>query len=215
MHFNFIIIPAIIIATAVIGGKYTTQGLKPWYENLKKGFRIYMRGNLLNLLPILILIVVLVFTFLGDAFIVTHDPIEMNLADRLKPPSAAHFFGTDEFGRDVFSRVVSGTKISLSAAAFVLVVASAIGFVVGATAVMVAIAGNCGGPNAEAGAAVTVSTEVCSGLNGIRFGTVLTPSIAWSGVKASLGLLSFASTSDFSPIDGATAATTVESVVGE
>jgi len=121
--------PSSIPASVTSKGAFVET--KNWYENLKKGFRIYMRGNLLNLLPILILIVVLVFTFLGDAFIVTHDPIEMNLADRLKPPSAAHFFGTDEFGRDVFSRVVSGTKISLSAAAFVLVVASAIGFVVG------------------------------------------------------------------------------------
>lgn len=121
--------PSSIPASVTSKGAFVET--KNWYENLKKGFRIYMRGNLLNLLPILILIVVLVFTFLGDAFIVTHDPIEMNLADRLKPPSAAHFFGTDEFGRDVFSRVVSGTKISLSAAAFVLVVASAIGFAVG------------------------------------------------------------------------------------
>ena len=121
--------PSLIPASVTSKGAFVET--KNWYENFKKGFRIYMRGNLLNLLPILILMVVLVFTFLGDAFIVTHDPIEMNLADRLKPPSAAHFFGTDEFGRDVFSRVVSGTKISLSAAAFVLVVASAIGFVVG------------------------------------------------------------------------------------
>lgn len=36
MHFNFIVIPAIIIATAIVGGRYTSQGLKPWYENLKK-----------------------------------------------------------------------------------------------------------------------------------------------------------------------------------
>lgn len=102
-----------------------------WHQTFRKNFRIYLRGNLLNLLPILILLAVIVFTLFGDAFIVTHDPIEMNLVYRLKPPSADHFFGTDEFGRDIFSRVVSGTKISLLAAAFVLVVASTVGFTMG------------------------------------------------------------------------------------
>ncbi len=102
-----------------------------WLTSFKKGFRLYLRGSLLNLIPIVVLLVVAVFTFLGDAFIVRYDPIEMNLSDRLKPPSAQYYFGTDEFGRDIFSRVISGTKISIMAAAFVLVVAVSVGFTVG------------------------------------------------------------------------------------
>ena len=54
--------------------------------------------------------------------------------DRLKPPSSANYFGTDEFGRDVYSRLISGRKISIMAAAFVLTVAVFIGFIVGVSA---------------------------------------------------------------------------------
>jgi peptide/nickel transport system permease protein len=102
-----------------------------WLAGFKKGLRMYLRGSLLNLIPILVLLVVAVFTFFGDAFIVRYDPVEMNLSNRLKPPSAQYFFGTDEFGRDIFSRVISGTKISIMAAASVLVVAVSVGFSVG------------------------------------------------------------------------------------
>ena len=43
----------------------------------------------------------------------THDPTRLNPAQRLKPPSAANFLGTDEFGRDVYSLVVHGSRVSL------------------------------------------------------------------------------------------------------
>lgn len=45
--------------------------------------------------------------------IATHDPYASNLAEILEDPSAAHLFGTDELGRDVFSRVVYGARLSL------------------------------------------------------------------------------------------------------
>jgi len=107
---------------------------KTWLDSFKKEFRIYLRGNTLNLLPLLILLVVATFVIFGDAILVTHDPIEMNLMDRLQPPSSSHYFGTDEFGRDVYSRLVSGAKISIMAAAFVLTFAVIIGVVVGVSA---------------------------------------------------------------------------------
>lgn len=103
-------------------------------EKLSQEIKIYLRGNVLNLLPLLIMLVVAAFVFFGDGLIATHDPIEMNLADRLNPPSSDHFFGTDEFGRDIYSRVVSGTKISIGAAGFVLFFASIIGVVIGVSA---------------------------------------------------------------------------------
>jgi peptide/nickel transport system permease protein len=107
---------------------------KTWFAKLKQEFRIYLRGNLLNLLPLLILLVVAVFVAFGDTLLITHDPIEMNLMDRLQPPSQVHYFGTDEFGRDIYSRLISGAKISIMAAAFVLTFAVLVGLIVGISA---------------------------------------------------------------------------------
>lgn len=68
----------------------------------------------------------------GAAFgprLAPEDPLEQCLEDRLQKPSGDHWLGTDEFGRDVLSRLLHGTRISL----FVGVVAVAIGVVVGGT----------------------------------------------------------------------------------
>lgn len=61
------------------------------------------------------LVICLLFILLAlTANVVATQPYDQqNLLERLKPPSAAHWFGTDEFGRDTFSRVIYGTKISI------------------------------------------------------------------------------------------------------
>ncbi len=46
-------------------------------------------------------------------WIAPYDAVEMRLQDRLQPPSAAHLFGTDDFGRDIFSRVVWGSRLAI------------------------------------------------------------------------------------------------------
>ncbi len=62
------------------------------------------------------------------------DPLAQNLSERLAPPSSAHWFGTDELGRDIFSRVIHGARISLPAAFFVVLVSVTIGSLLGAAA---------------------------------------------------------------------------------
>ena len=63
------------------------------------------------------------------------DPLEQNIIDKLQPPSAEYWFGTDEFGRDVFARLVWGSRISLvvsiAAISIALVVGGTIGLVSG------------------------------------------------------------------------------------
>ncbi len=64
-----------------------------------------------------------------------YDPLEQNILSRLKPPSQAHLLGTDEYGRDVFSRVLWGTRISLTVGilsiGFGLIVGTAMGTIAG------------------------------------------------------------------------------------
>ena len=66
--------------------------------------------------------------------IATHDVTAQNLAMRYAAPSAAHWFGTDSLGRDVFSRVVYGARISLEVGIIVVTVSSVIGVIIGSIA---------------------------------------------------------------------------------
>jgi len=62
---------------------------------------------------------------------IANDPLSFDPLNRLKRPSAEFWFGTDQFGRDVYSRVVHGTRISLIVGVSVAVIATAIGLIVG------------------------------------------------------------------------------------
>jgi peptide/nickel transport system permease protein len=60
-----------------------------------------------------------------------YDPVENDLLTRLKPPSAAHWLGTDEWGRDVLSRLLFGAGVSVSISLFTVVAAVASGTLIG------------------------------------------------------------------------------------
>ncbi len=64
--------------------------------------------------------------------IATHDVNAQDLAIRFATPSADHWFGTDALGRDVFSRVVYGTRISLQVGLIVVTITGIIGIIIGA-----------------------------------------------------------------------------------
>lgn len=63
--------------------------------------------------------------------IATHDPVKLDILARFSPPSAAHLFGTDEVGRDIFSRVVIGARTSMLTAILVVACASVAGALIG------------------------------------------------------------------------------------
>ncbi len=86
--------------------------------------------NRLALIGILIVLFVL-FVAIFAPLIAQKDPMSLNVADRLLPPGETHLFGTDEFGRDVFSRVVFGTRISLMVSFFVVLGAGVVGVSIG------------------------------------------------------------------------------------
>ncbi|MCC6824837.1 MAG: ABC transporter permease [Acidobacteria bacterium] len=67
-------------------------------------------------------------------FIATHDPTLQNLDLRYAPMSAAHWFGTDALGRDLFSRVVYGARVSLEVGITVVLVSGIVGVLIGAVA---------------------------------------------------------------------------------
>ncbi len=67
-------------------------------------------------------------------WIAPFDPLEQHIADRLQPPNALYRLGTDELGRDIFSRVLYGGRITLPAGLAVIVIDGVFGWLIGALA---------------------------------------------------------------------------------
>ncbi|MFN3273421.1 MAG: ABC transporter permease [Paracoccus sp. (in: a-proteobacteria)] len=82
----------------------------------------------------LVVIGTLVLVAAFAPLIATHDPYAQNLMNILQPPGSGHLFGTDDLGRDIFSRLVHGTRITLTIITLVSVVVAPIGLFVGTTA---------------------------------------------------------------------------------
>ncbi|WP_343717553.1 ABC transporter permease [Inquilinus sp.] len=82
----------------------------------------------------LIILVVLVLAAAFAPYITSYAPQKLSIVNRLKPPSGAHWFGTDEFGRDVFTRAVYGGRLSLFVGFAVVILSSVLGIVLGLVA---------------------------------------------------------------------------------
>jgi peptide/nickel transport system permease protein len=81
-----------------------------------------------------IIILVLILTAIFAPLIATHDPLKQDLAQRLLPPGSGNWMGTDELGRDIWSRVVYGARITLVIVVLVAVLAAPAGLIIGAIA---------------------------------------------------------------------------------
>lgn len=85
----------------------------------------------------LIMLVVITLISIAAPLLTSHDPIEVNLDNKLKPPawqeggSWEHWLGTDEVGRDVWARLVYGSRVSLSVGFFAVVISLTIGTALG------------------------------------------------------------------------------------
>jgi peptide/nickel transport system permease protein len=80
------------------------------------------------------MLALVVIAALAPGLLTHYDPVKLLLQDKFLPPSAEHWFGTDDVGRDVYTRVVYGARVTLLSTLMVLVLAASIGTVVGALA---------------------------------------------------------------------------------
>ncbi|WGF90445.1 nickel transporter permease [Marinivivus vitaminiproducens] len=92
-----------------------------------------LRSNPSAVLGLLILLLILMLALFAP-LIATHDIFAQDLAQRLQPPSGEHLFGTDELGRDIFSRLVYGSRITLYIAVLTAIIVAPIGLLIGTTA---------------------------------------------------------------------------------
>ncbi|MDY0276003.1 MAG: ABC transporter permease subunit [Desulfomicrobium sp.] len=118
--------PYLILASA------TKSTLPAWVRELGLTLRILSRNPSAVLGGMIIM--TMAFLALAAPFIAPYDPIMLSLPDRLQSPGSAHFFGTDELGRDIFSRILYGARISLTIGLLVVGVAGITGSLIGAVA---------------------------------------------------------------------------------
>jgi peptide/nickel transport system permease protein len=121
------------------------KGLKGWFltdrpvsKSQAAAGRIYLGWltfvrNRLALLGLIIILGLIASAVLAPV-IATTDPLSQDLSSRLAPASKNHWLGTDRMGRDNFSRVIFGSRITLYIVCLVLVISAPIGLLVGCTA---------------------------------------------------------------------------------
>ena len=99
-----------------------------WHPGLRKGIR--HRGAMTGLILISFFLVLAVIA----PWVAPHSPTDQDLPRRLEPPSKDFWFGTDDFGRDIFSRVLYGTRISLRVGLVAVLLALFVGGTLGLVA---------------------------------------------------------------------------------
>ena len=100
--------------------------IRPW---LRRCLRRY--GQILIATPLLAALAVVA---LGAPLVVSYDPNSLNSRAKVQPPSLAHLLGTDEFGRDILSRLAYGARITLLVAAASVIMAAVGGTLLGTVA---------------------------------------------------------------------------------
>lgn len=120
--------------------KNFTESLKPKIKNFRESLYLLSR-NKLSLAALIVLIILLLLAVFAPAIVPYPQDLldETHIADKFLAPSSAHWMGTDELGRDVFSRVIYGTRVSIANGILAVAISLVIGVPLGA------IAGSIGG----------------------------------------------------------------------
>lgn len=120
----------------MIGDLPLVAGPRTAWSRSLAGLRRFLGASWLNVIGVTIVALVFLTAVLGNWFS-PYDPNEIALLERLQPPSGAHLFGTDDLGRDIFSRVLAGARISLEVAGIILGLSAAFGTILGIIAGLV------------------------------------------------------------------------------
>ena len=142
--------------------------------------------NKVAVVSALILISLIIICFIAP-LITSYDPEKQALAERLLSPSLKHWWGTDQYGRDIFTRCVYGCRVSLSVGIISQLIATIIGYFMGVTA------GYVGGKTDDA---ISFVMQVFSSFPFLLFAMALMYALGpgITNLYISLGLLSWAST---------------------
>jgi peptide/nickel transport system permease protein len=104
----------------------TPRSVSPTWKRFKDAFRRHPTAIAGAIVLLLMIVIAIAAPWLG-----TTDPLALSPIRRLRPPGAQFWFGTDMLGRDVYSRVIYGARVSLTVGLAVAIMATAIGLAIG------------------------------------------------------------------------------------
>ena len=107
---------------------------KPKYKKRSQIAMIWRRfvKNRMAMIGLILFAIMLIIAVVSPLFInYETDVIQQTISERFMSPSAEHLFGTDQFGRDIFSRVLWGARISMSVGVAVVIISLIIGSILG------------------------------------------------------------------------------------
>ena len=99
--------------------RYRMDARKQYWHDT---FRLWRRNRLMVLGTIIIVSLLLVAA--AAPLLATHGPFDQISRDRLTPPSSQYWFGTDSLGRDIYSRVIYGSRVTLMIAVLVAAIST-------------------------------------------------------------------------------------------
>lgn len=102
-------------------------------DNSANAVLYHLRRNPLVLIGIVVVVIWVVIAIIAP-MISPYEPLHQNLDDRLQSPNAVYLMGTDELGRDIFSRVLYGAQITIPAGMAVIIIGSLLGTLIGSIA---------------------------------------------------------------------------------
>jgi ABC-type dipeptide/oligopeptide/nickel transport system permease subunit len=107
----------------------STMEMPPKTSGVRRFLRVFLARKVVVAALVILMIMVLVAVF--APLLAPHDPYQQKLTHSLQQPSSEHPLGTDLLGRDVLSRIIYGTRISLMVGIVVVFIAGAVGMTIG------------------------------------------------------------------------------------
>ncbi|SCG82605.1 Oligopeptide transport system permease protein appC [Proteiniborus sp. DW1] len=98
-------------------------------ERLKSNLKYQLVENKLGIIAIVVILILTIASAL--AFLSPYDPNKIDVMNRLSPPTSSNIFGTDELGRDYFTRALYGGRVSLTVGFLSMIISTSIGTIVG------------------------------------------------------------------------------------
>lgn len=114
--------PAAVLATAT---QLSAKSRNPW----QLGWYRFKQNR--TAIAGLVITIIFVLAAIFAPVISTHDPVKQSLSNAVETPSSEHLLGTDELGRDIFSRIIEGARISLSLSALSVAIGLLLGLLIG------------------------------------------------------------------------------------